>query len=158
MFPQGSLSQLSIKTRIETMKRRSSPSQSNVVWVSYPLKQGLKPHNTPLTTIVIVSLSQLSIKTRIETGTGCLNSIPDIVVWVSYPLKQGLKPTGGDIIYALSFVWVSYPLKQGLKHNNPSLLEKKPVGLSQLSIKTRIETPVGRGCREADHLFESAIH
>ncbi len=37
-----SLSQLSIKTRIETASLENLLSHDPVVWVSYPLKQGLK--------------------------------------------------------------------------------------------------------------------
>ncbi len=135
------------------------------VWVSYPLKQGLKrslrrSHPSPdeglsqlsiktrietyrnaYDTQITQSLSQLSIKTRIETGFfllapgSCRGSLSQLSiktrietylcswsasaatrVWVSYPLKQGLKLVV-RIFWAASrsAVWVSYPLKQGLK-------------------------------------------
>ncbi len=85
------------------------------VWVSYPLKQGLKQKKMTHDVIIMLSLSQLSIKTRIET-----------------------LPWGSNM--PCPRVWVSYPLKQGLKQRLQYLLEKSGSCLSQLSIKTRIET------------------
>ena len=61
-----SLSQLSIKTRIETPGVGVVAAVGVTVWVSYPLKQGLKQ---------AVAASKKQAK----------------AVWVSYPLKQGLK-------------------------------------------------------------------
>ncbi len=61
-------------------------------------------------------------------------------VWVSYPLKQGLKHPVSGILNGILIVWVSYPLKQGLKLWASGISEGSPPGLSQLSIKTRIET------------------
>ncbi len=62
-------------------------------------------------------------------------------VWVSYPLKQGLKlELEASWIRSGRGVWVSYPLKQGLKLTADPLLVDVSAGLSQLSIKTRIET------------------
>ena len=61
-------------------------------------------------------------------------------VWVSYPLKQGLKhafPNSSEQVFR---VWVSYPLKQGLKRQETGLILASFLRLSQLSIKTRIET------------------
>ncbi len=60
------LSQLSIKTRIETPPSLETSEACILVWVSYPLKQGLKH-------------KEQNMKANLET------------VWVSYPLKQGLK-------------------------------------------------------------------
>ncbi len=69
-------------------------------------------------------------------------ALMNIKVWVSYPLKQGLKPHGKGIIHVLKVkVWVSYPLKQGLKPRKNNHKEYGKSRLSQLSIKTRIETP-----------------
>ncbi len=101
------------------MVGKGSNGKGTFVWVSYPLKQGLKQSDC---------------------------SIPDIVessVWVSYPLKQGLKPLGVNLpVSTPLFVWVSYPLKQGLKPIAFCPLVRTWNGLSQLSIKTRIETQV----------------
>ncbi len=138
----------------------------NTVWVSYPLKQGLKQGNSvslgedawclsqlSIKTRIETSLpwctryefwrlSQLSIKTRIETGSQCCRMHPMPLVWVSYPLKQGLKRPASDSIRLSWRVWVSYPLKQGLKHTKDAAVHFfSPKSLSQLSIKTRIETP-----------------
>ncbi len=63
-----------------------------------------------------------------------------MIVWVSYPLKQGLKLPCDPEVAKLAAVWVSYPLKQGLKQETGSSEVYRHVGLSQLSIKTRIET------------------
>ncbi len=84
-------------------------------------------------------LSQLSIKTRIETK-GLNSSNRNALVWVSYPLKQGLKPSFYDFTMRWRGVWVSYPLKQGLKQNHSLRDSWLRLSLSQLSIKTRIET------------------
>ncbi len=87
------------------------------VWVSYPLKQGLKQNH----------VKECEHRTR--------------VVWVSYPLKQGLKQSHINIIiHTTHWVWVSYPLKQGLKLVTERLKQQGFASLSQLSIKTRIET------------------
>ncbi len=177
------------------------------VWVSYPLKQGLKPVVRFAVRAVISGLSQLSIKTRIETlsplvfvgiGLGlsqlsiktrietrwCITRLYDCAsVWVSYPLKQGLKLLWQMPKKLLSEVWVSYPLKQGLKRLVVTLCLQQLNSLSQLSIKTRIETqggirwqmwelrvwvsyPLKQGLKHISdikyivgyHLFESAIH
>ncbi len=109
------------------------------VWVSYPLKQGLKPRHcqmlpllpyrlsqlsiktrietyfTPVSDKAILCLSQLSIKTRIETKKEKNNGKGGEPVWVSYPLKQGLKRSASNLSGSNRHVWVSYPLKQGLK-------------------------------------------
>ncbi len=61
------LSQLSIKTRIETQEGFRLDLLNTSVWVSYPLKQGLKLLYRLGYTIFLFGLSQLSIKTRIET-------------------------------------------------------------------------------------------
>ncbi len=61
------LSQLSIKTRIETPDGWEKSHRAIKVWVSYPLKQGLKHDNGKDLSVDGNSLSQLSIKTRIET-------------------------------------------------------------------------------------------
>ncbi len=45
-----------------------------------------------------------------------------------------------DIFFRIAVVWVSYPLKQGLKHKLKEEIMIKYIRLSQLSIKTRIET------------------
>ncbi len=56
-------------------------------------------------------------------------------------------------------VWVSYPLKQGLKQKDEAYRCEKDEGLSQLSIKTRIETSfVIWAVPMVIALFESAIH
>ncbi len=55
-------------------------------------------------------------------------------------------------------VWVSYPLKQGLKHGYPTQGRAAEFSLSQLSIKTRIETQTGRYGPRRKNEFESAIH
>ncbi len=153
------------------------------VWVSYPLKQGLKLTCKLVADRCSDSLSQLSIKTRIETSDGYNGDGIFIPVWVSYPLKQGLKQkeTGMEkvavavwVSYPLKqglkqipilsmtlnwhSVWVSYPLKQGLKRSCQTSSITFSASLSQLSIKTRIET-WGRVCRWVYWgLFESAIH
>ncbi len=93
------------------------------VWVSYPLKQGLKP---------IIK----------EWKSGFF------FVWVSYPLKQGLKRKRPGRIRPKKTVWVSYPLKQGLKLHDKLRRGWLSPRLSQLSIKTRIET----GCRRCRQL------
>ncbi len=62
-----SLSQLSIKTRIETKNISREAGVTVYVWVSYPLKQGLKLNDADGRRAIEVGLSQLSIKTRIET-------------------------------------------------------------------------------------------
>ncbi len=137
-----SLSQLSIKTRIETHGSVIGWLHWTAVWVSYPLKQGLKlitagavsGSGVCLSQLSIKtriethshgqrrprqpsSLSQLSIKTRIETFLLCPDHWSGQLVWVSYPLKQGLKQDPDDItLSVIDLVWVSYPLKQGLKH------------------------------------------
>ena len=69
-----------------------SNRRENIVKVSYPLKQGLKPFwSIPL-----------------------LKTCP---VKVSYPLKQGLKLFYDNMLgLDIYEVKVSYPLKQGLKH------------------------------------------
>ncbi len=136
------------------------------VWVSYPLKQGLKPTSIFFRRSQPACLSQLSIKTRIETRQTQRKALPLLSrlsqlsiktrietvfpapwffpfrhVWVSYPLKQGLKLR--DIVRCrecLPLVWVSYPLKQGLKLHLYSSPSASHLRLSQLSIKTRIET------------------
>ncbi len=110
-----SLSQLSIKTRIETAWIEKDKESDMAVWVSYPLKQGLKQDNV------------------LEAGTG-------LEVWVSYPLKQGLKRSIRPNPPINNLVWVSYPLKQGLKLWEYESFSYILDGLSQLSIKTRIET------------------
>ncbi len=135
------------------------------VWVSYPLKQGLKLLAISVFCFGTFCLSQLSIKTRIETAMAALVQIvcsyvwvsyplkqglklrPSVFlteflkVWVSYPLKQGLKPSQArNVVDASSLVWVSYPLKQGLKPRSCTWSWKCRMSLSQLSIKTRIET------------------
>ncbi len=134
------LSQLSIKTRIETHLQHRDYKPYPNVWVSYPLKQGLKLVICITAPGPELGLSQLSIKTRIETGkkpgaeiicASCLSqlSIKTRIetgmplrlgrydpVWVSYPLKQGLKQILRPLIDEWEQVWVSYPLKQGLKH------------------------------------------
>ncbi len=79
-------------------------------------------------------------------------------VWVSYPLKQGLKlhtPAGWR---SSGCVWVSYPLKQGLKHGVSTLSASVLKCLSQLSIKTRIETSLHpAGCWERPSLSQLSI-
>ena len=130
----NSLSQLSIKTRIETMKYSNQTQHRPLVWVSYPLKQGLKP----------------------ESGDYCQCKI---LVWVSYPLKQGLKRKARCNTAHVQIVWVSYPLKQGLKLWNHQMSPVLPsFCLSQLSIKTRIETFFSPKTKKARFSFESAIH
>ncbi len=62
-----------------------------LVWVSYPLKQGLKQYVFFAWQVIRMGLSQLSIKTRIETIIMIEITAILIIVWVSYPLKQGLK-------------------------------------------------------------------
>ena len=89
------LSQLSIKTRIETKSMLRYYLKYIGVWVSYPLKQGLK----------------LKIPSYL-----CRS----LTVWVSYPLKQGLKRQNLDNFVEHQYVWVSYPLKQGLKLISPA--------------------------------------
>ncbi len=143
------------------------------VWVSYPLKQGLKPSLKKQTDRLRHRLSQLSIKTRIETSITISGSFfATSTVWVSYPLKQGLKPAEKQLLRKALTVWVSYPLKQGLKltecHQRlpfrfvwvsyplkqglkPSFDEVSSIcapSLSQLSIKTRIETRRPRNPRQ----------
>ncbi len=126
------LSQLSIKTRIETL-RNFGKLDLTIVWVSYPLKQGLKPAKINRNKIFKI-------------------------VWVSYPLKQGLKLAIFSTRADRFPVWVSYPLKQGLKPiNNPALLPLDK-SLSQLSIKTRIETYGYKPWWCWKIGFESAIH
>ncbi len=80
-------------------------------------------------------------------------------VWVSYPLKQGLKLALSATIILIGSVWVSYPLKQGLKLIRPESLNSLIICLSQLSIKTRIETEMNdQEKNEMSNAFESAIH
>ncbi len=123
-FSEDRLSQLSIKTRIETQSGAYWQNQLFQVWVSYPLKQGLKLTEVSPHLDAKRGLSQLSIKTRIETYQENLTQEKPFSVWVSYPLKQGLKPHKGDIqIGKLWPVWVSYPLKQGLKQWTPPILK-----------------------------------
>ncbi len=146
------------------LKHQSIHSRSDCylhVWVSYPLKQGLKHEKIPESLDEAPGLSQLSIKTRIETYIpGWLPSSP-ASVWVSYPLKQGLKRNQNrpDAV-PVDSVWVSYPLKQGLKHKQFIPNDLKAVdSLSQLSIKTRIETSSPSSNFHNRHkVFESAIH
>ncbi len=135
------MSQLSIKTRIETRTCKGWGSLEKLVWVSYPLKQGLKQRIiNELPERLNFCLSQLSIKTRIETKAVDRN-LPQIPgVWVSYPLKQGLKLFVKSISVGIQNVWVSYPLKQGLKPTLDIASMYFLWSLSQLSIKTRIET------------------
>ncbi len=127
------LSQLSIKTRIET------PCLSCQI-------------------LILFCLSQLSIKTRIETPSLTINLILEVSVWVSYPLKQGLKRKVNQGLKRSAIVWVSYPLKQGLKLHNSVIIGEIPTGLSQLSIKTRIETRTRKSGETDGQMFESAIH
>ncbi len=110
-----SLSQLSIKTRIETPEPVVPFGNKLMVWVSYPLKQGLKQIVVQCHPEAHPGLSQLSIKTRIETLTAQAGGSHCPAVWVSYPLKQGLKLGSFPCLCVQSQVWVSYPLKQGLK-------------------------------------------
>ncbi len=67
VFRRWCLSQLSIKTRIETRPSDISGRKRPWVWVSYPLKQGLKLCVLQKMEVRGIGLSQLSIKTRIET-------------------------------------------------------------------------------------------
>ncbi len=66
------------------------------VWVSYPLKQGLKLTAPVCNKFASDGLSQLSIKTRIETSLHLILNGWLLFVWVSYPLKQGLKHKDRD--------------------------------------------------------------
>ncbi len=153
------LSQLSIKTRIETRTPPLPGSKYPKVWVSYPLKQGLKLRASRQSKYLPAGLSQLSIKTRIETWHRAGFRDEAEKVWVSYPLKQGLKlRKRRERTPSRFLVWVSYPLKQGLKHPQSRMKVGTITRLSQLSIKTRIET---RGATPANYgwsQFESAIH
>ncbi len=137
---EAGLSQLSIKTRIETEERQAAIDAAQEVWVSYPLKQGLKHHFFLTDLRLQTGLSQLSIKTRIETPHLEQTSNLYSSVWVSYPLKQGLKQISRACRIDIPCVWVSYPLKQGLKRLSEIWQVEPLISLSQLSIKTRIET------------------
>ncbi len=55
-------------------------------------------------------------------------------------------------------VWVSYPLKQGLKPKEDIAEWEHDRRLSQLSIKTRIETNYVTQNESFGLRFESAIH
>ncbi len=152
------LSQLSIKTRIETTKGSFSPFAWRSVWVSYPLKQGLKHRPVLPGRVAFASLSQLSIKTRIETyrehfrfwkrSTSLSQlSIKTRIETISqhrdcHPdwglsqlsIKTRIEtPSLTERVFCISIVWVSYPLKQGLK----------------LAVLI---------CRSNPSVFESAIH
>ncbi len=136
------LSQLSIKTRIETTVRPPPPWSQKCVWVSYPLKQGLKPHFPPMNKRPEGCLSQLSIKTRIETDS-FVGKRPQLRSLSQLSIKTRIEthvfPYSDHNNHSLSqlsiktrietpwpfgqgdgfvIVWVSYPLKQGLKHRS----------------------------------------
>ncbi len=154
---EARLSQLSIKTRIETNNTARYRRRSKV-WVSYPLKQGLK-HSTAVEQQdkKAARLSQLSIKTRIETKFPLDQMEPQHTVWVSYPLKQGLKPGLGDNLKNIIIVWVSYPLKQGLKpETTTGSVEWVGVWVSY-PLKQGLKR-AGRSDIHLKCLFESAIH
>ena len=112
--PILSLSQLSIKTRIETYSRWSHRWSRSSVWVSYPLKQGLKQKTFLDFSLRRISLSQLSIKTRIETNRRDIR-------WGTYQglsqlsIKTRIETDNTYFLFLCRYVWVSYPLKQGLK-------------------------------------------
>ncbi len=153
-----------------------------LVWVSYPLKQGLKLHfdffHFPFSPVWV----SYPLKQGLKRSTDAANISGHWLVWVSYPLKQGLKPTIFSIIVSPFSVWVSYPLKQGLKlrgYNNvcwgfevwvsyplkqglkliiAAVVPNCRESLSQLSIKTRIETNTLLFQCVTPFLFESAIH
>ena len=155
------------------------------VWVSYPLKQGLKQttivsqpnYKISLSQLSIktriettihpskkckyeISLSQLSIKTRIETFFSSFLILMTSPVWVSYPLKQGLKqPIDHSEIIDLGGGLSQLSIKTRIETRNPvRQSRKRAVGLSQLSIKTRIETQKTQRCVGIPPGFESAIH
>ncbi len=133
-----SLSQLSIKTRIETTYRHLQcffPFCLSQLSIKTRIETAQDWQNHQL----LACLSQLSIKTRIETSDAIWLTT-EVTVWVSYPLKQGLKQFPRVPGRKSPAVWVSYPLKQGLKHAKGSGEVTDGSGLSQLSIKTRIET------------------
>ena len=153
-----SLSQLSIKTRIETRAQRLRSYRAQV-WVSYPLKQGLKRALQNFLILAVHRLSQLSIKTRIETPAGVGNSLfSPRLSQLSIKTRIETFPGRGHES-SITSVWVSYPLKQGLKRNRSSTSLEITLCLSQLSIKTRIETMKARIFPHLRRLwFESAIH
>ncbi len=132
---------------------------SVIVWVSYPLKQGLKQEAFLDFNLRRISLSQLSIKTRIET------------LWqgLLLPAEAGLSQlsikTRIETYLEWAFhlvgppVWVSYPLKQGLKHNWRR-------GRNRERVRVWVSYPLKQGLKQSDVLhsvdtsnrFESAIH
>ncbi len=131
-FLAPSLSQLSIKTRIETRSVSGKPRKKR-------------------------RLSQLSIKTRIETHRWECRDIYNLV-WVSYPLKQGLK-LNWKTVFALSTPRLSQlSIKTRIETVFRRNLHRGTAGLSQLSIKTRIETQPRTLPTDEQRAFESAIH
>ncbi len=129
------LSQLSIKTRIETKPVGTWANGYRPVWVSYPLKQGLKQLHTSLWVYDRDGLSQLSIKTRIETKNVRAERASDRGCLSQLSIKTRIE--------------TSIPAKRHLLH---------AFCLSQLSIKTRIETKLLDMNAPANCGFESAIH
>ncbi len=132
MIPRDSLSQLSIKTRIETKLK------SKQWWNE-------------------VCLSQLSIKTRIETKVVNLSCLIRFV-WVSYPLKQGLKPGCDQGPGGRKSGLSQLSIKTRIETKGLPIQAGIMDCLSQLSIKTRIETPNGVSTWASSRTFESAIH
>ncbi len=128
------------------------------VWVSYPLKQGLKRTYSWLGQVFRSCLSQLSIKTRIETIRGKAGVV------TAGSLSQLSIKTRIETLFCgqeerdQQSVWVSYPLKQGLKRGGEPVTVPVSSGLSQLSIKTRIETYWLWNIWVHIGKFESAIH
>ncbi len=178
------LSQLSIKTRIETRLWIQAPASRIFVWVSYPLKQGLKQWIEGIPQTQIRRLSQLSIKTRIETRRARERlpkasrrlsqlSIKTRIETICF-LKMGTSlftrlsqlsiKTRIETHFLIStpmqdvHVWVSYPLKQGLKHMNDCT--------KRLLHRVWVSYPLKQGLKLIvvsiliSHIrqFESAIH
>jgi len=170
----ASLNHNSIKTRIETIFCLLNACQRRVVWITIPLKQGLKQQGVyGFTRSGVIVWITIPLKQGLKHWQQYLSQLSQLV-WITIPLKQGLKLSIYKITTVTGVVWITIPLKQGLKQNQEALEKSeigvwitiplkqglKPEGVSDAqpdyeslnhnSIKTRIET--------STHCFSHLLH